>query len=311
VFCSKRAVPPTPCDALRVAPLIIVGCGYIGTRTARAALEAGRTVRVCGRSTGKLVPLGDLGAQVKFVDAGVPKHLTTALSGLAGATVVYSIPPVTALPPGLAVRSALQAAYGGGAGCFIYFSSSGLYGDSPDDDVWIDEDTPVSHDDRAMQNVLADEKEIRSFDQARLRTVILRLAPVYGAGRGMRARLRAGDFKILGDGSHATSRIHIDDVTRVVFAAEEKAPPAALYLVADDEPTTQGEYAKWLCDRLGVPLPPSREIHESGKPRVAHRNRKLRNTRMKTELGVELKYPSYRDGEAAIEAAEIAHALEA
>ena len=285
-----------------MVPLIILGCGYVGGRLARAALAEGRTVRVCARGTGRLAPLGELGAQVKFADVGVARQLGPVLSGLAGATVVYSIPPVAALPPGHAIRAALQAAYGAGAGCFLLFSSSGLYGSQPDDEVWIDEDTPVATDDPPMSNVKIDELEVERCSFDRLRTVTLRLAPVYGPGRGLREWIRKGEFRLLEDGQHATSRIHVDDVVRAVFAAEARAPRGARYLVADDEPTTQGEYARWLCDRLGLPLPPSRQIVEPGKPRVAHRNRRIRNTRLKQELGVELRYPSFREGEAAIEA---------
>ena len=136
--------------------------------------------------------------------------------------------------------------------------------------------------------------------------MILRIAPVYGGGRGIRARLRKGDYRILDDGQHVTSRIHVDDIVRVVFAAEERAPARARYLVADDEPTTQGQYAAWLSERMGIAMPPSRQIIEPGKPRVAHRNRRIRNALMKQELGVELRYPSFREGEAAIEAEEAA-----
>ncbi len=289
---------------MSTAPLIILGCGYIGENVARAALGDGRTVRVCARSTGRLAPLGERGAQVKFVDAAVPKQLTQALSGLPGSTVLYSIPPVTSLPPGQAIRAAMQAAYGGGAAVFILLSSSGLYGDMPDDETWVDEETPVDVSDRAMQNILTDELEVERSSFDRLRTVTLRLAPVYGPGRGVRSRLRRGDYRILGEGTHAISRIYIDDVVRVIFAAEDRAPNHATYLVADDEPTTQGAYARWLSDRMGLPMPPSRAMYEPGKPRVAHRNRKIKNARMKAELGVELQYPSFRDGEAAIEAAE-------
>jgi nucleoside-diphosphate-sugar epimerase len=283
-------------------PLIILGCGYVGTRLARTALAEGRTVRACGRSTGRLAALGALGVQLKYVDASIPKQLPVALSGLAGATVVYSIPPVTALPPGQAMRAALQAAYGAGAACFILFSSSGLYGSQPDDEVWIDDDTPVTHDDPPMMNVQNDELEVERCSYDRLRTVILRLAPVYGPGRGLRERLRKGEFRLLDGGQHATSRIHVDDVARVVFAAEARAPRGSRYLVADDEPTTQGQYTQWLCQRMGIPLPPSRQMFEPGAPRVAHRNRRVRNTRLKQELGIELRYPSFREGEAAIEA---------
>ena len=285
-----------------MAPLIILGCGYVGARLARAALANGRTVRVCARSTGRLTPLGALGAEVKYLDAGVPKQFSTVLASLQGSTVVYSIPPVAALPPGQAIRHALQAAYGAGAACFVLFSSSGLYGSQPDDDAWIDEDTEVAHDDPAMNNVKADELEVERCTFDRMRRVTLRLAPVYGPGRGLRERLRKGEFRLLDDGQHATSRIHVDDVVGVVFAAEDRAASGARYLVADDEPTTQGEYARWLCERLGFAAPPSRAMFEPGAPRVAHRNRRIRNTRLKQELAIELRYPSFRDGEAAIDA---------
>jgi len=289
-------------DTPRMAPLIILGCGYIGTHLARAALAAGRAVRVCGRSTGRLTVLTEAGAQVKYLDAGVPKQLGPALSGLPGATVVYSVPPVTTLPPGNAIRAALQAAYGAGVACFVHFSSAGLYGSQPDDEIWIDEDTPLAQDDPPMMNVLSDEHEIDVCQFDRLRTVILRLAPVYGPGRGMREQLRKQKYRILDDGRHATSRIHVDDVVNVVFAAEERAASRSRYLVADDEPTTQGQYAAWLSERMGLPMPPSRQMFEPGAPQTAHRNRRVRNARMKRDLAIELRYPSYREGEVAIEA---------
>ena len=243
---------------------------------------------------------------MKYLDAAMPKQLPVAVSGLAGCTVLYSIPATTPLPPGQAVRAALQAAYGANAACFIYFSSSGLYGALPDDEIWIDDDTPVVIDDPSMKNVLSDELELEQCSHDRMRLVTLRLTPVYGPGRGVRVRLRKGDYRILDEGQHAISRIHVDDVANVVFAAEERAATKSRYLVTDDEPTTQGEYAKWLCERMGIPLPPSRSLYEPGATRVAHRNRRVRNTKLKAELGIELRYPSFREGEAAIEAEESA-----
>jgi nucleoside-diphosphate-sugar epimerase len=153
-----------------------------------------------------------------------------------------------------------------------------------------------------MENIVSDEAEIAASTFERLRLVRLRLAPVYGPGRGVRDRMRKGTYKILDEGQHATSRIHVDDVVSVVLAAEERAPSQSIYLVSDDEPTTQGDYARWLSARLGLSMPPSRPIVETGLGRAAHRNRKIRNAKMKAELGVTLKYPSFREGEAAIEA---------
>jgi nucleoside-diphosphate-sugar epimerase len=282
--------------------LAILGCGYVGSRLARAALAAGRPVRACSRSTGKIAPLGELGAELKYVDASVAKHLTAATASMAGGTVVYAIPPVAELPPGRAMRAALQAAYGGGASCFIYLSSAGLYGEEPDDDVWIDEDTPVDTSDAPMANVRSDEAEIEACMHERLRIVILRLAPVYGPGRGVRNRLQKGDYRLLDGGTHAISRIHVDDAVAAILAAEESAPAGSRFLVADDEPTTQLDYATWLTERMGIAMPPSRARFEPGKQRVAHRNRRIRNARMKEVLGLSLRYPTFREGEAAIEA---------
>ena len=283
-------------------PLVIIGTGYVGARIAKRALEAGRFVRVCARTTGRLAPLAALGAEVKYADVAMSKQLGGALAGVTGGTVVYSVPATVPLPPGAAIRGAMAAAYAAGAECFIHLSSSGLYGDRPDDDVWIDEETPLAVD-ASMKGVQDDEEAVHRSAPARLRTVVLRLAPVYGPGRGVRARLRKGDYRLLDDGQHAISRIHVDDVARAVFAAEEHAVRGSTYLVADDEPTTQAAYATWLCDRLGLPMPGSRGLHDPGA-RATHRNRRIRNDRLKADLQLTLQYPTYREGEAAIEAEE-------
>ena len=91
-----------------MTPLVILGCGYVGTRIAKTAAAQGRSVRVASRSTGRLQPLTELGIEVKFLDAGTPKNFTAALASQHGCTVVYSIPPVTTLPPGSAMRAALR-----------------------------------------------------------------------------------------------------------------------------------------------------------------------------------------------------------
>jgi nucleoside-diphosphate-sugar epimerase len=281
---------------------VILGCGYVGSHIARVALAAGRPVRACRRSTGKIAALGELGAEVKYMDATMPKQLTAALASMHGGTALYAMSRVGG-PPGHVVRAALQAAYGGGISTFIYLSSCGLYGDGPDDDVWIDEETPVVNGDQDMAHVISDEREVANCSHDRVRTVILRLAPVYGPGKGVRERLKKGDYRLLDEGQHAISRIHIDDVANIVAAAEAKAPARAMYLVGDDEPTTQLAYATWLCERMGLPLPPSRSMFEPGGRKVSFRNRKIRNTKLKAELELALQYPTFREGEVAIEAA--------
>jgi uncharacterized cupin superfamily protein/nucleoside-diphosphate-sugar epimerase len=285
------------------APLVIFGCGYIGGRLARAALAQGREVRVCARGAARLAPLGALGATVKFVDAARPKQFGPALLGLQHPTVLYAVPPVTELPPGEAVRRATQAAIGAGAGCFIYLSTTGMFGDHPAED-WVDEDTPTATDDPAMTPYHTDEAAVEGAASAGLRTVILRLAAVYGPGKGVRDRLAKNDYKLLDEGANWSSRVHVDDVVRIILAAEERAPGGALYMVADDQPTTQREYVAWLCERMHIPLPPSVKSYAPGAARRPHRGRRVRNARMKRDLGVSLLHPSYREGELQVETEE-------
>jgi uncharacterized cupin superfamily protein len=114
--------------------------------------------------------------------------------------------------------------------------------------------------------------------------------------------LGRGDYKLIDGGKHWISRVHVDDVVRVIFAAEERAPQGAVYLVADDKPTTQLEHVSWICKRLGLPLPASVALYAPGMRRQEHRGRRIRNARVKAELGVELSYPTFVEGELALEA---------
>jgi uncharacterized cupin superfamily protein/nucleoside-diphosphate-sugar epimerase len=283
--------------------LVILGCGYIGSRVARAALADGRTVRVCARNVARLEPLHALGADVHALDATKLRQFGPALNGLAYPTVLYAVPPLPEMPSGAALARACEAAMNVGARSFIYLSSAGLYGDKPSDD-WIDEDSNVAHDDPAMASYFTDEAAVESAGFAGLRTVVLRLAAVYGPGRGVRMRMRAGDYRLLDDGRYWVSRIHVDDLVRIILGAEARAPQGARLLIGDDHPATQREYAEWLAPRLGVPLPSSVSSYAPGARRTAHRGRRIRNERMKRDLDVTLEYPSFVEGEEAIEREE-------
>jgi uncharacterized cupin superfamily protein/nucleoside-diphosphate-sugar epimerase len=281
--------------------LVILGCGYIGSRLARAALAKGRHVRVCSRSTARHDALRQLGAEVHAFDATKPRQAGPAIHGASAPTVVYSVPPLPDVPAGVAVARAAEAALNAGARSFIFLSSAGLYGDLPDDEAWIDETSSAAHDDPAMAAYLTDEAAVESSGFAGLRTCTLRLSAVYGPGRGVRARLRAGNYKLLDEGRHHISRIYIDDLVRIILAAEEKAPQGSLYVVGDDKPTTQREYAEWLCERLAIPLPGSVTSYAPGMRRQQHRGRRINNAKLKADLGITLECPTYVEGEARIE----------
>lgn len=296
-----------------VPPYVLLGCGYVGTRLAQSLLADGARVRVCARRAGPLEPLRVLGAEVGYLDASRPQMFQSALHGVPAPVVVYSIPGVPTLPAGEAARRAATAAQRAGARAFIYLSSSAVYGrtDPCSTEEWVDEDTAVATSDPEAQMRLSDEMSVQSVGMSGLRTVILRLGAIYGPplgptqpGRGVRQRLRAGQYKLWDGGRFHFSRIFIDDLVRIIRAAAERAPQNALYVVGDDHPCRQGEYGRWLAKHLGLPEPPEVDAFGAQGPRQALRGRRLRNTRLKQELQLELAYPTYAEGERQIDAVE-------
>lgn len=306
--------------AADVPPYVLLGCGYVGTRLSQSLLADGARVRVCARRAGPLEPLRLLGAEVGYLDASRPQMFQSAMHGIPAPVVVYSIPGVPTLPAGEAARRAATAAQRLGARAFIYLSSSSVYGrtDPSSTEEWVDEDSAVATSDPEAQMRLADELSVQAVGQAGLHTVVLRLGAIYGPpigpgqpGRGVRQRLRAGQYKLWDGGRYHFSRIFVDDLVRIIRAAADRAPQNSLYVVGDDHPCRQGEYGRWLAQHLGLPEPPTVDAFGAEGPRTALRGRRLRNTRLKKELQLELAYPSYAEGERMIDAIEKGAPLDA
>lgn len=294
-------------------PYVILGCGYVGTRLAQSLLADGVRVRVGARRVALLEPLREQGAEVVYFDAGRPHQFGPALLGLDRPVVVYSIPGVPDLPQGEAVRRAATAALRMHARAFIYLGSSAVYGRSEEHltSEWVDEDTAVASNDPDAALRLADEAAVQAVAQAGLRVVVLRLSAIYGPAlsptqpaRGVRQRLRTNQYKLWDGGRYYFSRILVDDLVTIIRASADRAPVGSLYVVGDDQPCPQGEYGRWLASHLGLPEPPQADSHQSRSAGHSIRGRRLRNDRLKRELGVTLRYPSYKEGELYIDACE-------
>ena len=76
--------------------------------------------------------------------------------------------------------------------------------------------------------------------------------------------------------------------------------PGAIYNVCDDEPEEPAKVVAYACELLGVAPPEPVAMEEAGLSAMAKSfyadNKRVRNGRIKTELGVKLTFPSYRDG---------------
>src|SRR5262249_15139080 len=149
------------------------------------------------------------GLDVRQFEASKVRGFGPALFGMKNPVVLYSIPPVPGLPAGEAMRRATDAASSVGAARFIYLSSTAVYGETPDGE-WVDEDSSLALSDPEAMPRISDESAVETAALAGLPTVVLRLAAIYGPGRGVRERLRAGTYQLLDEGQHFFSRIHVD-----------------------------------------------------------------------------------------------------
>lgn len=267
-------------------PWLILGAGYTGARLAVRLCEAGASVQVTRRSFSGEDEL-PAAATRRVLELDAPPASLDA----AGGVVVWCAPP--GQPPGrreAALISALRE-----CARLVYVSSSGVYG--PGSGQWVDERWPV-----APQGALgaaraqAEEQVATACDRAGISWCALRAAGIYGPGRGLVERVRAGAARIVEDGAAHVSRIHVEDLVSAIVAAGLGSVGGAINC-ADDDPAPHGEVLTEVARRLGLPAPPrvrAAELSEAARAMLLA-DRKISNRRLREELGVALRYPSWRD----------------
>lgn len=180
----------------------------------------------------------------------------------------------------------------------IYISSTSVYGDT---EGLVDEDTPCLQNDDNRNRITAENIWRRSD------ATILRAPGLYDRCSGLHTRLRAtssgaANYPMLDQGYNPTlgqryrvsSRIHLDDLAQIILAAFVLAPRRKLYVVGDLAPAPQSEVLEWLCKRMSLlPQVPATQVHHTQRTNT---NRAVVPTKVLTELGIKLRYPTYKEG---------------
>jgi nucleoside-diphosphate-sugar epimerase len=185
---------------------------------------------------------------------------------------------------------------------FVYTSSTSVYGQN--DGSVVTENSPAEPEADTAQVLVEVEKMLLAEDGSRGRsphqqfpTVILRVAGIYGPGRGhgFRQFLR-GEAHIEGDGSRWLNMIHRDDLIGCIIAALEHGKPGEIYNAADNEPVTQLKFFEWLAAELKRPLPPGIPANADARRKRGATNKRVSNAKLRAELKYEFRFPDFRKG---------------
>ena len=279
--------------------LLIFGFGYSGRAIAKAAREAGVEVWATSRNPAALPP-----------EAGVTLiPFDFAEIAIRNAShIIATVAPGDAGDPVLA-RYAAQMTAAPDLRWIGYLSTTGVYGNR--DGGWVDEDTaPDPQAQRSKRRVEAE--AAWSAYGIRLAVDIFRLAGIYGPGRSMFDDLREGNARRVVKPGHLFGRIHRDDIAHGVLAAllQNPEPGVRIFNFADDEPAASGDVVVEAARLLGVE-PPAAIAFADAAPKMSPMglsfwadNRRISNTKTKARLGIEWKYPTYREGLRAVLAEE-------
>jgi nucleoside-diphosphate-sugar epimerase len=184
-----------------------------------------------------------------------------------------------------------------------YLSTVGVYGDQ--EGRWVDETiAPRPNSARTEARVEAEQAWLEFGAETGVPVQIFRLAGIYGPGRSVFDKLRTGTARRVKKDGQVFSRIHVEDIASVLEASIARPRPGAIYNVADDEPAAPGEVVAYAAELIGVEPPPEVAFDEADLTPMARSfyegSRRIANARIKSELGVTLRYPTYREGLAAL-----------
>ncbi|MBI1195169.1 MAG: NAD(P)H-binding protein [Gammaproteobacteria bacterium] len=284
--------------------LLIVGCGYVGSRLAAQALQEGRSVSAIVRSPARCEALREEGICATTLD--LDSRLENALD-TAARVICYLVPPPSdgredprlSRFLGAIAENALPERV-------ILIGTTGVYGDAGG--AWVDEDSPIDPStDRARRRRGAEIALIGWAEARDIPWIILRVPGIYGPGRLPLERIRARTPVLDEAESPWSNRIHVDDLVGACMAAADTHAVNQVFNVSDGCPTTMTDYFNRVADHFGLSRPPQIPM-ASARARLGEgilsylaESRRISNARMRDRLGVTPRYPDLESGLAEID----------
>jgi nucleoside-diphosphate-sugar epimerase len=214
-------------------------------------------------------------------------------------TLLVSVPPCDSGDPVLA-QFADAVAGAPNLAIIVYLSTVGVYGDHGG--AWVDETTPASPvSERSRERLAAEQAWAALGARAGKPVAILRLSGIYGPGQNALIQVARGSARRIDKRGQVFNRIHVADIAQAIDAAFMRRANG-VFNVTDDGPAPQGVPIAFAADLLGIPPPPEIAFAQAAKElspmalSFYRESKRVKNAKLKRELGVRLRYPSYREG---------------
>ena len=281
--------------------LFCFGLGYSAGFLARRLALQGWTISGTARtSEGALRLQGQGYGGFVFDGRNADPEIASVLND--ATHVLLSIPPTASGDPALsAFEDAL--AQSSKLSWIGYLSTVGVYGDAGGG--WVDEETPANPASERGQRRLSAETQWLAFaNRTGKCAMIFRLPGIYGPGRSAIDDVKAGTARRIIKPGQVFNRIHVEDIALTLQAAIARPHPRRVYNVTDDEPCPPQDVVAYAAGLLSLPLPPALDFATAELSPMARsfysESKKVGNARIKNELGVSLRYRTYREGLAAL-----------
>ena len=290
-----------PAPTIPPGHLFCFGLGYTAERLAVRLLARGWRVSGTTRSAETVADLARRGIAATLFDADRP--LVDPAAAFSDIThLVVSIPPGEAGDPALwrhagDLRAARALRWLG------YLSTPAVYGDRQGALVG-EADTPNPGSPRGHRRLAAERAWVAALDGTAVAAHVFRLSGIYGPGRNAIDQVRAGTARIIDKPGQVFNRIHVDDIGSILMASMARPNHGRIYNVADEEACPSGDVIRHACGLLGVAPPPPIPFASAALSDMARsfysECKRLDTRRLTDELGIRLRYPTYREGLAAI-----------
>ena len=184
----------------------------------------------------------------------------------------------------------------------VYLSATSVYGNKQG--RWVDEKTktnPTSQ--RGKDRLKVENMWLKYFKNYNLPVQIFRLAGIYSIENNAINRLKRGKLKIVKKKNHFFSRIHVEDIARILSISLKKNNPGQIFNISDNRPCSNDEIAKYAAKLINSVKPKEIKIKDIKSEMLSEfykDSKRVDNQKMKSFFRYKLKYPTYKEGLKAI-----------